>query len=454
MAGETKEFVAFHPGFAEGEGPQEGDLYKCVHCGLCLSSCPTYVETGLEMESPRGRIALMKAVFEGRVGLSDQIISHWEMCLQCRACEAVCPSGVPFGRLMENTRAQVTQQRPRGIKRRLFRWLAFQVAMPHVELLYFLGSAARLYQRSGARRFVRSSGLLRLLPWGLGSLEAQLPQLRGPFFKPTLQVYAARGGTNAAKGRVALLSGCVMPIFQAPIMEAAVRVLTRNGFEVVVPPGQGCCGALNVHGGERKAARAMARRNIDVFLETGVERIVTASAGCGSTMKEYGELVRDDPEYAEKAERFAAMTMDITELLISVPVDPPKVPLPVRVTYQDSCHLAHAQRITKAPRQLLQAIPGVQFVEMKDSALCCGAAGSYAVVQREMSGQLLDSKMHAVADAGVEVVATANPGCILQLQLGMKRLGLPGRVVHVIELLDEAYALEEEEAAAPVSAGT
>ncbi len=430
-------------GFAGPDAPADQDLYRCVHCGLCLDHCPTYLQTGLEMESPRGRIALMKAVREGRVPLSDQVRSHWDMCLQCRACEAVCPSGVPYGRLMERTRAQVAQTGKQGRRARLLRRLAFRVLLARPRLLYLLGYGVRAYERSGARWLMEHSGLLRVLPQGLADLARQMPAIHGGAFHPSRKVY--RPSAAQPRLRVALLSGCVMAVAQGAVMEAAVRVLVRNGCEVVVPPGQGCCGALCLHGGDIETARAMARRNIDVFLATGVERIVVASAGCGSAMKEYHDLLRDDPLYADKAAQFSAKVKDITELLASLPVEPPKAELRLAVTYQDSCHLAHAQRVTKAPRQLLQAIPGLVLKEMQGADICCGAAGSYSLTQRAMSRRLQDDKVRAVKATGAQVIATANPGCILQLQQGLRRHRLRGRVVHVVELLDEAYRKERGE---------
>ena len=337
------------PGFAGFQGPDapaEADMYRCVHCGLCLSSCPTYVETRMEMESPRGRIALMKAVNEGRVEITPRIVSHWEACLQCRACEAVCPSGVPYGRMMEHTRAQVRahNRQSAGLGRvsRLF----LRGALPHPGRLRFGAGLIRLYQRSGVQWLLRRSKLLRLVPGGLARMEAQLPPLSGRFFGPSPTIHPARGDRRMT---VALLSGCVMPLMQGPTMESAVRVLTHNGCDVAVPPGQGCCGALNMHAGDLDAARAMARRNIDALTAAGAERIVTASAGCGSAMKDYHDLLQDDPDYAERARTFSQQTVDITELLVDLPLRAPAMPLPRKVTYQDPCHLAHAQRITKAP---------------------------------------------------------------------------------------------------------
>ncbi|MFQ5860996.1 MAG: (Fe-S)-binding protein, partial [Dehalococcoidia bacterium] len=256
------------------------------------------------------------------------------------------------------------------------------------------------------------------------------------FFRPTAQVYAAQGEVRA---RVALLSGCIMPIVQARTMEAAVRVLQRNGCQVVVPQGQLCCGALNLHSGDRSQARAMARRNIRVFLESGADAVLVASAGCGSAMKECHELLRDDPEYGPLAQRFSGMVQDITEFLVQLPLEPPQGELKQRVTYQDPCHLAHAQRIAQAPRSILQAIPGLEYVEMEGASQCCGAAGIYSIVQQGMARQLLEEKMAKVKATSAQVIATANPGCVLQLEAGVRGVGLPARVCHVVELLDEAY---------------
>ncbi len=436
------------PGFSGVDVPAEADLYRCVHCGLCLSSCPTYATLRVETESPRGRIALMRAVHEGRVGISERIVSHWEMCLQCRACEAVCPSGVPYGRIMEYSRAQVLAQGKQGRSLRRIDRLLLRAALPHPQRLRWGAGLLRLYQRSGLRRLVRASGLLRRLSPALAEMEWQLPDLSGRFFKPSRRVYPAQGrpsdaaDTAAKPPTVGLLSGCVMPLMQGDTMRAAVRVLTRNGCNVVVPPGQGCCGALNLHAGDLALARRMARRNIDIFLATGVDWIVTASAGCGSNMKEYGELLKNDPEYAEPARRFGGLTKDITEFLDELPLTPPTRRVARRVTYQDPCHLAHAQRITAAPRRLLQAIPGLELVEMEQSAMCCGGAGIYAMTQPEVSAKILNAKLENIGSSGAEQVVTANPGCIMQLARGLAESGGAAAgylVCHIVDLLDEGY---------------
>ena len=426
-------------GFTGPDMPTEADLYRCVHCGLCLSSCPTYVETGLEMESPRGRLALMKAVNERRVTITPRIVSHWEMCLQCRACEAVCPSGVPYGRIMERTRSQVRSAGLQGRELKRLGRFFLNSALPNPKRLKRGAYLIRLYQWLGIQKLVRLSRLLYLIPGGIGKLEAQLPPLSRRFFGPSDDTHPAQGEKKMA---VALLSGCVMPLMQGPTMEATVRVLTRNGCDVMVPRGQGCCGALNTHAGDLHNSRAMARANIDSLMAGGVERIITSSAGCGSSMKEYAELLKDDTEYREKAQRFSAMTQDITEFLVSLPFQAPASAVNRRVTYQDPCHLAHAQRIIAAPRAILNSIPGLELVEMENSAFCCGGAGIYSSVQPDLSKRLLKRKMDTIDATASQEVITANPGCMMQLQMGLKSQGKNSRVRHVVDILDEAYGLE------------
>ena len=436
MDTETRAPLNTGPGFTGSDLPRDEDLYRCVHCGLCLSACPTYVELNLETESPRGRIALMKAVREGRLGISDRVVSHWESCLQCRACESVCPSGVPFGRLMEYTRAQVLRHRKESWSLKMVKALFLRGALPHPAGLRFSAELLRVYQRLGIQALLRKSRLMRMLPGKLRELEAGLPSFSGTFFGPTPQIFNAQGKARMVVG---LLSGCVMPLVQGPTMEATVRVLTRNGCNVAVPVGQGCCGALNLHSGDIDVARRMARRNIDVFLEAGVEKIVVASAGCGSAMKEYRELLKDESEYRDKADRFSDMTVDVTEFLVGLPFDPPKGEITRHVTYQDSCHLAHAQGITHAPRAILNSIPALDFLEMENASRCCGAAGIYSITQRELSRRLLESKIESVAATGADTIATANPGCMIQLETGLRLTGISGRVCHVVDLLDESY---------------
>ena len=426
-------------GFTGIDIPSEADLYRCVHCGLCLSACPTYTELGVETESPRGRIAYMKAVKEGRMGISQRVASHWELCLQCRACEAVCPSGVPFGRIMEYSRSQLRRSGKGSWTRNLAATAFLQGILPRPRILKGGASLLRAYQRWGIRRLLRTIGFFKLLPTSLREVEAGLPDFSPRFFTPSRAIHPAQGPRRSVVG---LLSGCVMPLVQGNTMEAAVRVLTRNGCDVVVPVGQGCCGALSRHDGRMEEARKMARVNIDAFTYAGVDKVVVASAGCGSSMKEYGELLKDDPEYRDRAARMEAMTVDITEFLVSLPFHHPEGKIPMKVTFQDPCHLAHAQRIVQAPRTILRAIPGLELSEINDGSRCCGAAGMYSITHRRMSRRLLDSKMNYIDATGAEAVVTANPGCMIQLESGIRDRGSSRQVYHIVDILDESYRRE------------
>ena len=297
----------------------------------------------------------------------------------------------------------------------------------------------RLYQRLGVQKAMRRSGILRLLPGNMGELEESLPELPSEVFKAEGQVYRPQGDVTA---RVALLSGCVMPLIHGPQMNAVVRVLTRNGCEVVVTRDQGCCGAINSHVGDLKTTRRLARQNIDAFLAADVDHIVVASAGCGSRMKEYGHLLRNDSAYSDKAAALSRKVKDIHELLIALPIDPPKGHLPYRVTYQDSCHLSNAQRVTAPPRELLRSIPGIEFVELSNADKCCGAGGTYTITERDFSMRVLDTKMRAVRETEASVLVTANPGCLMQLQYGAQRDGMDIQVGYITDLLDESYRRE------------
>lgn len=429
--------------FSGADAPAEADLYKCVHCGFCLQACPTYLETGLETESPRGRIALMKAVNEGRIGMTDSVIRHWDLCIQCRACEVACPSGVPYGSLIEAAMAQAERRRKPGAVARFAANVSLNHVLPHRGRLRLLMSAAKAYQRSGAQALVRKSGMLRRFAPALADMEASMPRVSSTYFEAKGQTVAAVGETRA---RVAMLSGCVMPLVNGPEMDAAARVLARNGCEVTAPEGQVCCGAIHSHVGDLESARKMARRNIDAFGAADADAVVVASAGCGARMKEYAHLLKDDPDYAERAARFGETVKDIHEFLVELPFDPPRASLDCRVTYQDSCHLGNAQRVTAAPREILNAIPGVEFAELPNASRCCGAGGTYTITEREFSLRVLNSKMDDFETTDAEILTTANPGCLIQLQYGIEERGLPAQVKYVTDLLDEAYRREDGEA--------
>ncbi len=409
------------------------ELYQCVHCGLCLNHCPTYRVTSLEPESPRGRIHLVRAAAEGRIEPNERFGEHLYLCLMCRACETACPSGVQYGRIAEAAREVLGP--PGSPLTRAVATFAFTQLFPFPRRLRIAFRLLRFYQRSALRRLVQ-----RVLPPRLRDMEAMLPPVPDRFFSPQDGVLPAVGERRA---RVALLSGCVMSLLFGEIHEATIRVLRRNGCEVLVPASQGCCGALNIHNGETRMAKAMARRNIDTFLAADVDAIIVNAAGCGAAMKEYGYLLRDNPAYAAKAERFGKMVKDASEFLAELGLVRPPGRVELVVTYQDPCHLAHAQRVRAQPRKVLESIPGMRVLEMSGSDRCCGSAGIYNLTHPEMSQELLREKMAAIAQTAATAVVAPNPGCMLQLSYGARRYGPPVAVYHLMELLDRAYAAPE-----------
>ena len=415
-----------------------GLLLQCVHCGLCLPSCPTYAELGQEPDSPRGRIYLIKALADGRIGLSDATAEHLSLCLGCRACESACPSGVQYGHLIEAGRAELEAKRPGSPLRRLVRRAAFDMLLPRPALLRAVAGALRFYQRSGLQGLVRASGVLRLFPATLRASEALLPPLPPPGRGGALPEVIPAQGT--LRGRVGLLQGCVQDAVFRPHNEATIRCLTRQGFEVRVPRTQGCCGALHAHAGEPERARALARAAIAAFEAADVESVVVNAAGCGAHMKAYGHLLRHDPAWAARAAAFARTVVDVTELLARAPLATPLGPLPMKATYHDPCHLAHGQQVRSAPRALLRAVPGLELVELTEAEMCCGSAGIYNLTEPVMAQRLLERKMACVEATGATTVVTANPGCILQLAAGLRARGRDVEVLHVVEVLDRAYA--------------
>jgi glycolate oxidase iron-sulfur subunit len=402
-------------------------LLECVHCGLCLSACPTYVELGTEMDSPRGRIYLMRALEEGSLELTADVVRHLDLCLGCLACETACPSGVAYGELIEATRAHVEANHRRPASERWWRRAIARV-FPYPRRLAALLAPARVLERIGLlQQAARLIPALRLLP-RLGGREKSPPELIP--------------AVGAERARVGLLSGCVARELFAETNRAAIRVLTRNGVAVVVPRSQGCCGALHLHGGDPDAARELAQRNLAAF-PPDLDAIVVTAAGCGATMKRYAHLFatgrHDDPGAARRAEAFATRVRDVTEILAALPVVPPERRLDLRVTYHDPCHLAHGQQVREAPRALLRAIPGIELVELAESELCCGSAGTYNLTEPGMARRLAERKIANIVATGATCVATANPGCSLQIQAGLRARGLDIPVVHPVELLDRAY---------------
>ncbi len=427
-----------------GPSPVYEDYARCIHCGLCLNACPTYRLWNLEADSPRGRIQQMFHVFQGELTgpaqpgarLSDSFVDHIDKCLDCRACETACPSGVEYGKLVEHARARIERGYERSWIARATRDFFFQ---EFFSAQHFIEDAARLfriYQRSGLQAIARGIGILKLL--GLAERDRLLPRIDDDFF------FRRIGSTFAAVGprraRVAFFAGCIANVTFSELQEATIRVLTANGCEVVVSPEQVCCGALSAHAGFREAARELARKNLAAFRLEDFDAIITNAAGCGSTLKEYDHLFSaDEPEYAQ-ARTFVAKMRDVTEFLAELGLTAKLYPLRHRVTYQDSCHLLHGQKIRQAPRALLRAIPHLDFVELPYSEICCGSAGTYNITQTETSLQLLAEKMRHVQATGAQTIVTANPGCILQLRAGVELHHTNQNVLHVVELLDRALA--------------
>ncbi len=420
---------------AVSDAPRREDLDKCVHCGLCLNACPTYRELGVEMDSPRGRIYQMVQVANG-APITDGYQEHIDLCLACRGCETACPSGVKYGRLIEAARADIEARTTRPLLARIARKAIFDYLLPSRALLRFAGAGLWMYQRSGMQRLVRGSGILKRLG-KLGDIESLAPSVETPsFFRYMGRVFPALG---ERKYRVVLLSGCIANICFARLNEATVRVLQANGCEVTIHGGQTCCGALHVHAGLRERARILARKNVDALAEAGYDAILTNAGGCGSTLKEYDELLEHDPAYAVRARQFVGLMKDVNEFLAAIGLNPRMGEVREVVTYQDSCHLAHGQRVRSAPRELLRQVPGLTLKEMPMSDLCCGSAGIYNVVHTEMALALLEKKMASANSTGAARIVTANPGCMLQLRAGVERHGHGQRVSHVVEVLDEAY---------------
>jgi len=404
------------------DAPDLDALRGCVHCGICLPQCPTYRVLGEEMDSPRGRLYLIRAVAEGRLDITDTYVRHLDLCLGCRACETACPSGVPFGRLLEAARAQI-ERRGRPVSARAFG--AFLLALfPHPERLAWALGGARLYRRSGLQRLVRRTGVLRRFP-RLAALDALLDAV--PEETPVPEFVAARG---RAQGRVGLLLGCVQRQINPDVNRDTARLLALAGWDVVVPRAQGCCGALELHAGRPDALRARARALSAAFPDD-LDWVVTNAAGCGAAMREYGHWL-DAPEVV----RLAARTRDVTELLADAQLL--LRPLPLTVTYHDACHLVHGQKVRAAPRRLLRRIPGLTLVELVDSDLCCGSAGVYNVQEPAMADALLALKIDRIVETGARVVAAGNPGCLLQIAKGMRERGLGIEVVHPVSLVARA----------------
>jgi glycolate oxidase iron-sulfur subunit len=412
-------------------------LQKCIHCGMCLPTCPTYDETKLERNSPRGRIALMRRVADGQLEVTQAFGKELYFCLGCLTCETVCPAGVRYGEMFEHARADIEQAGVmRNAQRDLARALTLRWLFMRPRVLRAAGRLIWLYQSSGLESLARRWKLTTLLPPRLRALEPLTPRIERQFSDALIRPNETPADQ---KHRVGLLTGCVQDLAFSQVNRDTADVLLANGCEVVTPRTQFCCGSIHAHNGELELARQMARRNLDSFDLERLDAIITNAAGCGTQLKNYGHLLHGDPVYAKRAAQWSAKLRDIHEWLAEIGIRAPAVPVPQTVTYHEACHLCHGQKITRQPRQLLAAIPGLKLVELSESTWCCGSAGIYNITQPEMSLKLLERKISNIEKTGATVVASANPGCSVQLQAGLRQANKAWRIVHPISLLAEAY---------------
>lgn len=414
--------------------PDINIVNDCVHCGFCLSACPTYIETGNELDSPRGRIYLIKSAIEGRINMVGSMVNHLDKCLGCLACETACPSGVKYRYLIENARSQINRRYKRSRKEKIMRELIFRL-FPYSGRLRLLTPLIYLYIKSGLRNLVESGALKRVIPSALSNMSRMLPGVDNPRHGRLPEVVPPAG---RKRFRVAMLSGCVQEAWFSHVNRATVNVLSRNGCEVFIPRQQGCCGALSVHSGRLGEGRKFAKKIIDEFISLDVDAIIVNSAGCGSSIKDYTKLLEDDPVYYRKAGQISKKTRDVFEFLDEVGMECELRELKIDLTYQDACHIVHGQGIKNAPREILKKIPGLNFIELPRSDDCCGSAGIYNLVQPGMAEDILNRKMENVKATGAGYVAASNPGCLMQLQKGIRMSELGMKTVHPVEILDMA----------------
>jgi glycolate oxidase iron-sulfur subunit len=418
--------------YPNADAPSEELIAACVHCGFCLPTCPTFAVLGVEMDSPRGRIRLMKTVWEHRLGAdAPGLDDHISKCLDCRACETACPSGVEYGKLVEGVRSQIVIARPRSPVERLIRTAAFEWLLPHRRALTMFATLSIVAKRLGIGALMRATHL------GVARRMADLLDLLPD--RATARSLAATPARGEARSRVAMLEGCVMGSVFGDTNAATARVLARNGVEVVATVGQTCCGALHAHAGERELARDLARRNIAAFEQVDPDAVIVNAAGCGAAMKEYGWLLKDDRAWSARASKFAAKVRDATEFLGDLGMSEQPGTLHAKVAWDDPCHLLHGQKIREQPRALLAAIPGLEVVPLAEADWCCGSAGTYNVTQPDLARSILERKVANIVRTGADTVVTANPGCLMQIQSGLRQAGSSVRVVHLLDLLDEAY---------------
>jgi glycolate oxidase iron-sulfur subunit len=445
-------------------------VQQCMHCGMCLPTCPTYMETKLERNSPRGRISLMRAIADGQLEAEKAFSDEMYFCLGCLACETACPAGVNYTQLFEMARAEAEKKvGQQSMPRRIFRWFLLDLLFHKQWRLRFVGRLLWIYQAIGMQALVRSSGILNLFPKSLRDLEAKTPVIKRHFSPDLIAPDEFPGGTTSwssaaqqelsppkPRYRVGLLTGCVQDLIYSDVNRDTADALLANGCEVITPPTQACCGSLHAHNGEYEMAKGYARRMLDLFDLDNLDAVITNAAGCGSHLKHFDRLLKDDPKYAAKATQWSEKVKDISEWLVEIDFRAPEssvvaaavpsggavAPTKTRVTYHDACHLCHGQKITVQPRELLAKIPGLDMAPLPESMWCCGSAGIYNLIQPEMAGKLQQRKIDHIASTGATIVATGNPGCLLQIQNGLRAQGKEIEAVHPISLLAKAYRAE------------
>ena len=421
----------------------------CVHCGLCLPACPTYTQNGLEADSPRGRIYLMKGLADGKIDSTSAVLSHLDLCLDCRACETACPSGVVYHELIEQTRQRLGTLQKKGLIDRMVDTMFFKV-FPYPNRLKLAILAPRLLQKLGLWSLINSDALRKALPAQLAKMQQMLPK-DGPLWQANLaQRYPASAPDGRTRRRVGLFPGCIGSVMFQSVNRQTISLLQHAGCEVIVPREQGCCGAIHDHGGRLEEAQAFAQANIDVFFppvashgdtpeNPPVETIVNNIAGCGAMLKNYGSLLRDHPAYADRAQAMAQRVRDVSELLVELDPPRPVHSITAKATYHDACHLAHAQKVTEAPRKMLSWIKGLRLVDLFESDMCCGAAGTYNLSQPAMARELAERKIRHIQETGAELCVTGNVGCAMQLQSEADRMGVDVKIKHPVSLLHQAY---------------
>ena len=420
--------------FDDIDKPSKKIVDDCVHCGFCLSACPTYIETGNELDSPRGRIYLMGSVLEEKIPLGDTVVEHLDKCLGCLACETACPSGVEYRFLIEASRAQIERNYKRSVSDKLFRGMLFSV-LPYPKKLGRMLPLLYFYNKSGMRKVVNSFGILKKLSSSLHRMEQMIPDVDSMSIKKYPEVIPP---VNEKKYRVALLTGCVQNVFFSATNISSINVLSKLGCEVVIPGDQTCCGALSVHSGRLEEGREFARKVVDIFSSLDVDAFVINSAGCGSAIKEYSDLLSQDKDYSQKAKKLADKTKDIMEFIDEIGIHQDFNNLNMKITYQDACHISHGQNIRSAPRNILSKIPGLEILEMKNSDTCCGSAGVYNILQPDLAEDILIKKIENIEKTKAEYVVAGNPGCLIQIQKGLRENNRNLGIAHPIEILDNA----------------